>query len=67
MTDARLSPLDASFLEVESATAHMHVGWAARFTPPTDRRLLRRPRDRTPAPEPPMLSAKAKAASPITL
>jgi len=30
-------------------------------------RLLRRPRDRTPAPEPPMLSAKAKAASPITL
>src|SRR3954462_3549555 len=37
MTDARLSPLDASFLEVESATAHMHVGWAARFTPPTDR------------------------------
>jgi hypothetical protein len=30
-------------------------------------RLLRRPRDRTPAPEPPMLSAKARAASPITL
>ena len=37
MPDARLSPLDASFLEVESATAHMHVGWAARFTPPRDR------------------------------
>src|SRR3954462_13104311 len=36
MTDARLSPLDASFLEVESATAHMHVGWAATFTPPAD-------------------------------
>jgi diacylglycerol O-acyltransferase len=34
MTDARLSPLDASFLEVESATAHMHVGWAATFAPP---------------------------------
>jgi diacylglycerol O-acyltransferase / wax synthase len=37
MPDARLSPLDASFLEVESATAHMHVGWAARFTPPANR------------------------------
>ena len=37
MPDARLSPLDASFLEVESATAHMHVGWAAKFTPPVDR------------------------------
>src|SRR4051794_15879668 len=37
MSDARLSPLDASFLEVESATAHMHVGWAARFIPPTNR------------------------------
>src|SRR3954454_16089029 len=36
MTDARLSSLDASFLEVESATAHMHVGWAARFLPPAD-------------------------------
>jgi len=34
MADARLSPLDASFLEVESATAHMHVGWAAVFEPP---------------------------------
>src|SRR3954467_4350865 len=37
MPDARLSPLDASFLEVESATAHMHVGWAARFSPPRNR------------------------------
>ena len=26
---ARLSPLDASFLEVETPTAHMHVGWVA--------------------------------------
>jgi WS/DGAT/MGAT family acyltransferase len=37
MTDPRLSPLDASFLEVESATAHMHVGWAATFAPPDGR------------------------------
>ena len=34
MAPARLSPLDASFLEVESPTAHMHVGWAATFAPP---------------------------------
>jgi diacylglycerol O-acyltransferase / wax synthase len=27
----RLSSLDASFLEVESPAAHMHVGWVARF------------------------------------
>jgi diacylglycerol O-acyltransferase len=33
----RLSPLDASFLEVESPTAHMHVGWVALFNPPADR------------------------------
>jgi WS/DGAT/MGAT family acyltransferase len=30
----RLTALDASFLEVESRTAHMHVGWAALFAPP---------------------------------
>src|ERR671923_2196241 len=30
----RLSPLDASFLAVESPSAHMHVGWAAAFRPP---------------------------------
>jgi diacylglycerol O-acyltransferase / wax synthase len=30
----RLSPLDASFLAVESPTAHMHVGWACAFRPP---------------------------------
>jgi WS/DGAT/MGAT family acyltransferase len=29
----RLSPLDAAFLEVESPTAHMHVGWVAIFRP----------------------------------
>jgi WS/DGAT/MGAT family acyltransferase len=32
---ARLSPLDSSFLAVETATAHMHVGWAALFAPPS--------------------------------
>jgi hypothetical protein len=31
MPATRLSALDASFLEVESPTAHMHVGWVARF------------------------------------
>ena len=36
MPTARLSALDASFLDVESPTAHMHVGWAATFAPPTD-------------------------------
>jgi diacylglycerol O-acyltransferase / wax synthase len=40
MTHDRLSPLDASFLAVETPTAHMHVGWAAYFDPPdTGRRL----------------------------
>jgi diacylglycerol O-acyltransferase / wax synthase len=34
MPRARLTSLDASFLEVESPTAHMHVGWAAAFSPP---------------------------------
>jgi diacylglycerol O-acyltransferase len=34
---SRLSPLDASFLEVETPTAHMHVGWVAVFDPPGDR------------------------------
>ncbi|MGH2950665.1 MAG: wax ester/triacylglycerol synthase domain-containing protein, partial [Solirubrobacterales bacterium] len=36
MSPSRLSPLDASFLEVESPTAHMHVGWAAVLDPPED-------------------------------
>jgi diacylglycerol O-acyltransferase len=31
---ARLSPLDAAFLSIESAQAPMHVGWAALFAPP---------------------------------
>jgi diacylglycerol O-acyltransferase len=33
----RLSPLDSSFLRVETPTAHMHVGWVALFSPPQDR------------------------------
>ena len=36
MPPHRLSALDASFLAVESPSAHMHVGWAATFTPPAD-------------------------------
>ena len=36
-TTPRLSPLDSSFLEVESPTAHMHVGWVALLSPPSDR------------------------------
>jgi WS/DGAT/MGAT family acyltransferase len=30
----RLTALDASFLEAETPSAHMHVGWAALFDPP---------------------------------
>src|ERR687891_2568977 len=37
MPAGRLSPLDASFLTVESPTAHMHVGWATAFEPPEER------------------------------
>ncbi|MFL5842795.1 MAG: wax ester/triacylglycerol synthase family O-acyltransferase [Thermoleophilaceae bacterium] len=37
MPRSRLTALDTSFLEVESPTAHMHVGWAALFAPPADR------------------------------
>jgi diacylglycerol O-acyltransferase len=33
----RLSALDSSFLEVETASAHMHVGWVAVLDPPEDR------------------------------
>jgi diacylglycerol O-acyltransferase / wax synthase len=32
----RLSTLDSSFLEVESPSAHMHVGWASVFRPPSE-------------------------------
>jgi diacylglycerol O-acyltransferase len=34
MSTSRLSALDASFLAVETANAHMHVGWATVFEPP---------------------------------
>jgi diacylglycerol O-acyltransferase len=34
MPPERLSALDASFLAVESPSAHMHVGWAATFAAP---------------------------------
>ncbi len=37
MPDDRLTTLDASFLEVESPSAHMHVGWAALFGEPRGR------------------------------
>jgi diacylglycerol O-acyltransferase / wax synthase len=36
MSATRLTALDASFLEVESSNAHMHVGWAAVFDPPAN-------------------------------
>ena len=39
MTRARLSGLDASFLAVETPTAHMHVGWVAVFSAPASGRL----------------------------
>jgi diacylglycerol O-acyltransferase len=39
MTCSRLSALDASFLAVETPTAHMHVGWVALFSPPPGGRL----------------------------
>jgi WS/DGAT/MGAT family acyltransferase len=41
MTTARLSALDASFLAVETPTAHMHVGWAAVLSAPAAGRLPR--------------------------
>lgn len=34
MRGERLSALDASFLSVETPTAHMHVGWVAMFSAP---------------------------------
>lgn len=39
MTSTRLSALDASFLAVETPTAHMHVGWVAVFSPDAEGRL----------------------------
>lgn len=37
-TASRLSALDASFLAVETPTAHMHVGWVAEFSAPDGHR-----------------------------
>jgi WS/DGAT/MGAT family acyltransferase len=37
----RLSALDDSFLAVENASAHMHVGWAAAFSAPKEGRAPR--------------------------
>ncbi len=34
MSGSRVTTLDASFLEVESSSAHMHVGWSAVFKKP---------------------------------
>jgi WS/DGAT/MGAT family acyltransferase len=39
MNSPRLSALDASFLAVETPTAHMHVGWVALFSPSADGRM----------------------------
>ena len=39
MTAIRLSAFDASFLAVETPTAHMHVGWVARFSAPPGEQL----------------------------
>lgn len=39
MSCARLSGLDASFLAVETPSAHMHVGWVALFSPPPSGQL----------------------------
>ncbi len=38
MTAERLSTLDASFLRLESRTAHMHVGWRGVFAVPAPRK-----------------------------
>jgi diacylglycerol O-acyltransferase / wax synthase len=37
MPSQRLSAMDASFLEVETSAAHMHVGWLAVLEPPESR------------------------------
>ena len=37
-TIRRLSPLDGSFLRLETPQSHMHVGWSAVFAEPTDDR-----------------------------
>ena len=39
MSGERMSALDASFLAVETPSAHMHVGWVAEFSAPAESRL----------------------------
>lgn len=39
MSAIRLSAFDASFLAVETPTAHMHVGWVATFSAPAGEQL----------------------------
>ncbi len=39
MSSTRMSALDASFLAVETSSAHMHVGWVAEFTAAEESRL----------------------------
>ena len=39
MSSVRMSGLDASFLAVETPSAHMHVGWVAEFSAQEDSRL----------------------------
>jgi diacylglycerol O-acyltransferase / wax synthase len=34
---SRLTPLDASFLRVETPAAHMHIGWSSLLEPPKNR------------------------------
>src|SRR5437763_2362571 len=48
MSAKRLSPLDASFVRLESSAAHMHVGWSAVFAAPDehDRPTLQALRER---------------------
>ncbi len=42
----RLTPLDASFLHTETASAHMHVAWKGRFRPDPERPAVTLPRVR---------------------
>ena len=42
----RLTPLDASFLHTETASAHMHVAWKGRFRPDPERPAITLPRVR---------------------
>ena len=67
MAPNRLSALDESFLAVETASAHMHVGWAAAFDPPdegprTELRAAPRPHRAPPASRAPLPPASRRRA-----